>query len=82
METCEVIGWLDIHADKAQVLVREGSGRVSLQDATPDNSFGHQSIQTGTFRRGNPIFDPVTNKFLGYEMESVPNAVVAAASNF
>jgi hypothetical protein len=79
METCEVIGWLDIHADKAQVLVREESGRVSLQTASPDSSFGHQSIQTGTFRRGNPIFDPVTHKFLGYEMESVPNPFVAVA---
>jgi hypothetical protein len=80
METiCEVIGWLHVEADKAQMLVREESGHVCLQAANAEDNFSHQAIQTGTFRRGKPILDPVTQQLLGYEMESIPNAVASLA---
>jgi len=80
METrCEVIGWLLVEDDKAQVLVREENGRISQQTATPESTFGHESIQTGVFRRGNPIVDPVTHETLGYEMERVSSLVAALA---
>ncbi len=70
METhCEVIGWLLDEANKAQVLIREQNGSISLQTANLESAFGQYAIQTGRFRRGNPIIDPVTRETLGYEME-------------
>jgi hypothetical protein len=80
METrCEVIGWLLVDDDRAQVLVREVNGRILQQTATPESTFGHESIQTGAFRRGKPIIDPVTHETLGYEMERVSRLVAAVA---
>jgi len=67
---CEVIGWLLVD-DSAQVMVREANGRISRQTASLASTFGHQAIQTGTFRRGNAIVDPVTHQTLGYEMEEL-----------
>jgi hypothetical protein len=71
---CEVIGWLLVDA-QAQMLVREEGGGVSLQAA----NFESASIQTGVFRRGNPIIDPVTRQTLGYEMESVSSRFAGLA---
>lgn len=68
---CEVIGWLFVDAEHAQVLVREESGGISSHAAAPDGALGRWAIQTGVFRRGAPIIDPVTHETLGYEMESV-----------
>ena len=76
---CEVIGWLLIEADKAQVLVRDENGEVSLQTAHPEGALGHQAIQTGAFRRGNPIVDPVTHETLGYEMERLSTPIAPLA---
>ncbi|MGH8176178.1 MAG: hypothetical protein ACREV5_07965 [Steroidobacter sp.] len=76
METkCEVIGWLLVDADRAQVLVRQENGQVSLQ--SPESTLGEYAIQTGSFRRGNPIIDPVTRETLGYEMERMSNPLAA-----
>lgn len=69
---CEVVGWL-LDSDTAHVLVRE-NGRISAQVASARGSFGDCAIQTGAFRRGNPIVDPVTHETVGYEMEQLPNA--------
>jgi hypothetical protein len=78
METrCEVIGWLLVDDDRAQMLVREENGHISQQAARPESTFGHQAIQTGVFRRGAPIVDPVTRETLGYEMERVSSLVGA-----
>ena len=74
---CEVIGWLLVDTDRARVLIREENGDLSSQTADPESTFGHQSIQTGAFRRGNPIVDPVTREMLGYEMERVSAHVAA-----
>ncbi|HKE92932.1 MAG TPA: hypothetical protein VKB34_01385 [Povalibacter sp.] len=76
---CEVIGWLLDDSDKAQVLIREKNGEISLQTADLDSTFGQYAIQTGAFRRGNPIVDPVTRETLGYEMERVANPLMALA---
>jgi hypothetical protein len=77
METkCEVIGWLLEDDSSACVLVRGGDGQVSLQTAT-DNSFGHEAIQTGRFRRGTPIVDPTTQEIIGYEMERLSSTLAA-----
>lgn len=75
--TCEVIGWLLLDPDRAQVLVREENGDISLQAARLENALGQQAIQTGMFRRGNPIVDPVTHETLGYELERMSGAVAA-----
>lgn len=37
------------------------------------------AIQTGRFRRGNPIIDLVTNEILRYEMERISSAYAAAS---
>jgi hypothetical protein len=75
---CEVVGWL-VEEDAARVLVREENGHLSLQAVSADNTFAHQAIQTGSFRRGNPIIDPVTNETIGYEMERLPSAFAPLA---
>lgn len=74
---CEVIGWLLVDTDKAQVLVREQDGHVSRQLANPGCTSGPNAIQTGTFRRGNPIVDPITRETLGYEMERLSGPIAA-----
>jgi hypothetical protein len=63
---CEVVGWLFIDSEKPQALVREESAGAARTMDLP-----HQAIQTGTFRRGNPIVDPLTQKTIGYEMEAL-----------
>lgn len=77
--TCEVIGWLLDEGSRGQVLIRERNGDISLQPAALDSSFGQFAIQTGSFRRGSPIIDPVTMETIGYEMEqiAVPMSAVA-----
>lgn len=76
---CSVVGWVLVDADQARVLVREEDGQLSSQVATPEMDLGPSAIQTGSFRRGKRIIDPVTQELLGYEMERVPNAIVVAA---
>lgn len=73
---CEVVGWL-IDSDIARVLVRE-NGRISAQKASTPGSFADCAIQTGAFRRGNPIVDPITRETIGYEMEELPSEIVVA----
>ncbi len=67
---CQVVGWLFIDSDKPQLLVREQDG-AAAQRVNLDTSFAHQAVQTGSFRRGNPIVDPVTQQTVGYEMEAL-----------
>jgi hypothetical protein len=75
---CEVIGWL-FDDDAARVLVREENGHVSSQAANAEGTFAYQAIQTGSFRRGNPIVDPVTHETLGYELVPVSSLLAAEA---
>jgi hypothetical protein len=39
---------------------------------SPESTFAHEGIQTGSFRR-HPIIDAVTNETLGYDLERLPN---------
>jgi hypothetical protein len=75
-KNCEIVGWLHVDDDGARMLVREENGNVS-QATQPEEAFGHAAIQTGAFRRANPIFDPVTSELLGYEMEALKNPLMA-----
>jgi hypothetical protein len=63
---CEVVGWLFIDSEKPQALVREETAGGARTIDLPQ-----QAIQTGTFRRGNPIVDPLTQRTIGYEMEAL-----------
>lgn len=78
METkCEVVGWLLVD-DAARVLVREDGGAHSAHTVSAEKTFAHRAIQTGSFRRGDPIVDPVTQETLGYEMEWLPSPLAGA----
>jgi hypothetical protein len=75
---CSVIGWV-LDADFAKVLVLEENGKVVAQATSPEGDPNRYAIQTGAFRRGKQIIDPVTNELLGYEMENVSSAMAALA---
>ena len=55
----------------ATALVRDDEGRISLETVSPDAAFVDQIMTTGCFRRGKPIFDPVSRQIMGYEMEMI-----------
>lgn len=65
-----VVGWSFIDAARPQVFVVEQQGEAP-HAVDLEASFASQAIQTGAFRRGKPIFDPVTRQLLGYEIENV-----------
>lgn len=67
--TCKVIGWSLDGSDKGQILLREANGDSATRTTSLADTFGQLAIQTGSFRRGDPIIDPVTRKTLGYEMQ-------------
>lgn len=73
--TCEVVGWLMDGNDGAKVLVREGKDVRITQTRTLEDTFGQLAIQTGSFRRGNPIVDPLTLEPMGYEMERLSSPI-------
>lgn len=56
----------------AQRLVRDPSGRVSLETIASQEEFDRTARSTGCFRRGKPIRDPNSREVIGYEMEEVP----------
>ncbi len=57
METkCEVIGWL-LDTDRAQVLIREENGDISVRTPSPGSAFDQHAIQTGRFDRADLIAD-------------------------
>jgi uncharacterized protein (DUF362 family) len=68
--TCEVIGWL-LDENGARRVVRDESGATSFEKICADEGIESVAIQTGTFRRGKPIIDPITQQRVGYELESI-----------
>lgn len=79
----EIIGMLMPEADNAHgheraeqacatLLLRNPDGQMSLQTVSTDSTLGQFAMSTGYFRKGKPIFDPVSRQILGYEMEMVP----------
>lgn len=74
---CEIVGWLLLD-DAAHVLVRDENGRISPQSVNSEDTFAHQAIQTGSFRR-NPIIDPMTHETPGYDLERLPSPLAALA---
>jgi hypothetical protein len=61
----------------AQRLVRSEDGRVRLEDVESEEEFDRTARDTGCFRRGNPIRDPLSREVIGYELEEVPMLTAA-----
>jgi hypothetical protein len=73
---CEVIGWVLVDPERTEILVREADGQVRSQQPNPESASRDCAIQTGAFRRGKRVVDPVTLETLGYEMEQLKSAYV------
>jgi len=64
----------------ATLLLRQPDGQMSLETVNPDSTLaGRYALSTGCFRRGKPIFDPVTRQVLGYEMEMIETPLAQLA---
>jgi hypothetical protein len=72
----EVIGWVLVDPERTEILVREADGQVRSQQPNPESASGDCAIQTGAFRRGKRVVDPVTLETLGYEIEQLKSAYV------
>jgi hypothetical protein len=55
------------------MVLEEGTAAPQAMDIA--QTFAHQAVQTGSFRRGNPIVDPLTQQTVGYEMEALISPV-------
>jgi len=63
---------IDVHQPTA--LIRDADGKMKLEavaDVSADRDFADQMNDTGCFRRGKPIIDPVSRQVVGYELEMV-----------
>lgn len=56
----------------ATALVRGADGQISLETVAQDGAVAWDAMQTGCFRNGKPIVDPVSREVMGYEMEMLP----------
>ena len=61
----------------AQMLVRNAAGEMSLESVNMDTPLAQYAMATGCFRRGKPIFDPVSREVMGYEMEMMGSPLAA-----
>jgi len=61
------------------LLVRNPDGQMALQTVSTDSTLGQFALGTGCFRKGAPIFDPVTRQVIGYEMEMIPSPLAELA---
>jgi hypothetical protein len=63
----------------ATILLRAADGQMSVRTVSPDSTLGQFALNTGCFRNGKAIVDPVTREHLGYEMEMVDSPLAALA---
>jgi len=66
------------HARAATMIVRRPDGQFILQTVDARIALAQQAANTGCFRKGQPILDPLTREVVGYEMEEVPCAIALA----
>jgi hypothetical protein len=52
-------------------LMRDPSGRMTVEEVVADKEFMKKLVDTGCFRRGKPIVDPASQRITGYEMEMI-----------
>ena len=62
---------LEFLSGGATALVRDGSGRMTLESVSADVAFLSKVMRTGCFRRGKAIIEPTTRQVIGYEMEMI-----------
>jgi hypothetical protein len=63
----------------ATILLRDADGQMSVRTVSPDSTLGQFALNTGCFRNGAPILDPVTREPMGYEMERMESPLAALA---
>lgn len=94
MRAAHIIGWLlpessdakrdEFDVETATALMRDSDGRMSLTPLTSEMRssmpFAEQVLNTGCFRRGKAIVDPVTREVMGYEMEMIPDYELRASN--
>jgi len=66
-----VAGYDDDGAERATVILRDGSGNVSMKQMAAHEGLAQRAANTDRFRRGKPIVDPVSREVVGYELERV-----------
>ena len=55
----------------ATLLVRKADGQFALEQIDARLAFARRAVNTGCFRKGRPIVDPVSREVMGYEMEEI-----------
>jgi hypothetical protein len=58
----------------ATALVRDDSGKITLESVSADVAYLSQVMRTGCFKRGKAIIEPSTRQVIGYEMEMIAMA--------
>ena len=53
----------------ATALMRDADGRMTIAAVSSDMEFMAQAMNTGCYKQGKPIIDPVTREIMGYELE-------------
>jgi hypothetical protein len=57
---------------QATLLVRRPDGQFELEQVDARLALARRAANTGCFRQGKPIIDPLTRQVMGYEMEEIP----------
>jgi hypothetical protein len=63
----------------ATLVLRNPDGQMSVQTVSADSTLGQHAMNTGCFRNGTPIIDPITRQVLGYEMEMIEGPLAMLA---
>lgn len=62
----------------ATLLVRRPNGQFALEQVDARLALARRAADTGCFRKGRPIIDPMTRQVMGYEMEEVSLGLATA----
>ena len=56
---------------RATLLIRRPNGEFALEQVDARLALARRAVNTGCFRKGRPIIDPMTRQVMGYEMEEI-----------
>ena len=56
----------------ATMIVRRADGQFVLETIDARIALAQRAANTGCFRKGKPILDPMSREVVGHEMEEVP----------
>ncbi len=62
----------------ATLLIRRPDGQFALEQVDARMALARRAANTGCFRKGRPIIDPMTRQVMGYEMEEISFALATA----